>query len=184
VACAECDSQWVNLADNRLGLAGGWKPDADHEGWFNGPNGEFKQKPPPDMSGITTPCQCPQGYEGFDITGQAMPIIALLKENAIEQERTCTCLIGHELALTTNDLRAFFVASCNLNPRCWLPMQLCKEIATRLWPLGGGAFGFISCLFLAQDSMADVLTFHMCLFALTGIDIWAYLLAYIGTIYR
>jgi hypothetical protein len=126
VACAECDSQLVNLPDNRLGLVGGWKPDADHEGWFNGPNGEFKQKPPPDMSGIITLASAirdMRALASLDLTSNCIsaddlgPIIALLKENAIEQGRACTCLIGHELALTTKDLRAFFVASCNLNPK-------------------------------------------------------------------
>jgi hypothetical protein len=35
-----------------LGLAAGWSASADHEGWFNGPNGEFKQEAPQDMAGI------------------------------------------------------------------------------------------------------------------------------------
>jgi hypothetical protein len=32
----------------------GWKPSAENEGWFNGPNGEFERKPPLDMLGIIT----------------------------------------------------------------------------------------------------------------------------------
>jgi hypothetical protein len=44
----------LNLADNCLGLAVGWKPNAAHEGWFSGPNGEFEKQAPPDMSGIAT----------------------------------------------------------------------------------------------------------------------------------
>ena len=42
----------LNLASNNLGLAAGWSASADHEGWFNGPNGEFKQEAPQDMAGI------------------------------------------------------------------------------------------------------------------------------------
>jgi hypothetical protein len=44
----------LNLADNCIGLAAGWKPSAKHKGWFDGPNDEFEQKPPLDMSGIIT----------------------------------------------------------------------------------------------------------------------------------
>jgi hypothetical protein len=44
----------LNLADNCLGLAVGWKPSTEHEGWFDGPNGEFEQNPSTDMSGIIT----------------------------------------------------------------------------------------------------------------------------------
>jgi hypothetical protein len=42
----------LNLADTCRGLAVGWKPNAIHEGWFSGPNGEFEQQAPLDMSGI------------------------------------------------------------------------------------------------------------------------------------
>jgi hypothetical protein len=44
----------LNLADNCLGLAVGWHPHADHEGWFRGPNGEFENEVPLDMSGVFT----------------------------------------------------------------------------------------------------------------------------------
>jgi Leucine-rich repeat (LRR) protein len=44
----------LNLADNCLALAAGWKPHAKHEGWFSGPNDEFAQEPSLDMSCITT----------------------------------------------------------------------------------------------------------------------------------
>jgi hypothetical protein len=42
----------LNLARNHLGFAAGWKPSAGHEGWFDGPNREFEQHPPQDMSGV------------------------------------------------------------------------------------------------------------------------------------
>jgi hypothetical protein len=44
----------LNLANNNLGLARGWKPHAGHAGYFNGPNGEFQKNPPLDMSVIIT----------------------------------------------------------------------------------------------------------------------------------
>jgi hypothetical protein len=44
----------LNLADNCLALAVGWKPHADHKGWFSGPNDEFVQEPSLDMTGIIT----------------------------------------------------------------------------------------------------------------------------------
>jgi hypothetical protein len=44
----------LNLADNCLSRAAGWEPHAYHVGWFSGPNGEFEQQAPQDMSGTIT----------------------------------------------------------------------------------------------------------------------------------
>jgi hypothetical protein len=51
-------------------------------------------------------------------TGDMASIIRVLKRRAIQHQRACICLVGHEL--TTKDLRALLVATYNLNPRCWL----------------------------------------------------------------
>jgi hypothetical protein len=61
----------------------------------------------------------------LDLSGNILPadvlasIVCVQKAHAIQQHRACICLVGHELM--TRDLRAIFVASYYLNPRCWLP---------------------------------------------------------------
>jgi hypothetical protein len=63
--------------------------------------------------------------------GDMASISRVLKGRAIQHQRACACLVGHEL--TTKDVRALLVATYNLNPRCWLlairKEQLCKDIA-------------------------------------------------------
>jgi hypothetical protein len=62
--------------------------------------------------------------------GPMASISRVLKRRAIQHQRACACLVGHEL--TTKDVRALLVATYNLNPRCWLlairKEQLCKDI--------------------------------------------------------
>jgi hypothetical protein len=87
----------LNLADNCLGLAVGWKPHADHEGWFSGPNGEFEHEAPLDMSGVITLASAIK-----DMRAEAMSSVnLLLNDIGIDQAKDLVDILKEHPTLKT-----------------------------------------------------------------------------------
>jgi hypothetical protein len=93
-----------------------------------------------DNRGLAGSYSALSGLSSLDLTangigaGAMAPIIRVVKDHAIRQQRACACLVGNELM--TKDLRALLVATYNLHPRCCRQVigieQLYQDIATWL----------------------------------------------------